>query len=44
VVRGADVKGTIHPLTIVFFVVSIEEQSLGIARLENTKDFLKIIM
>jgi len=42
-VLGADVKATTHPLTIVSFVVSIVEQSLGIVRQENTKDFLRII-
>tara|TARA_B100001250_G_scaffold155408_1_gene133563 strand:+ start:127 stop:261 length:135 start_codon:yes stop_codon:yes gene_type:complete len=44
VVRGVAAKATTHPLTIVSFVVSTEEQSLGIVRQENTKDFLKIIM
>jgi hypothetical protein len=44
VVRGVDVKGTIHQPIIAFFVVSTEELNLGIVRQENTKDFLKIIM
>jgi len=43
VVRGVDVKVTTHPPTIVFFAVSTEELNLGIARQENTKDFLRII-
>jgi len=43
-VLGVDVKATTHPLTIVSFAVSTEELNLGIARQENTKDFLKIIM
>jgi len=43
-VLGADVKATTHPPTIVSFAVSIVEQNHGIARQENTKDFLKIIM
>jgi hypothetical protein len=44
VVRGVDVKATTHPPIIVSFAVSTEELNLGIARQENTKDFLKIIM